>query len=124
MLALFGNMRTVFFKFILRQFLTIATPILGTGKPHVHNACLSFKYIYFRNYFRSFIKQAIVFSFKILIFSSKHNTAFTRQLLKLYCMDKALSWASNLADISDEDISIIKHARKSLLFKTVDQKQQ
>ena len=29
--------------------------------------------------------------------------------------DKALSWASNLADISDEDISIIKHARKSLL---------
>ena len=31
-------------------------------------------------------------------------------------LDQALSWASNLADISDEDISIIKHARKSLLF--------
>ena len=29
--------------------------------------------------------------------------------------DQALSWASNLADISDEDISL-KHARKSLLF--------
>ena len=24
-------------------------------------------------------------------------------------LDQALSWASNLADISDEDISIIKH---------------
>ena len=31
-------------------------------------------------------------------------------------LDQALSWASDLADISDEDISIIKHARKSLLF--------
>ena len=31
-------------------------------------------------------------------------------------LDQALSWASNLADISDEEISIIKHARKSLLF--------
>ena len=31
-------------------------------------------------------------------------------------LDQALSWASNLADTSDEDISIIKHARKSLLF--------
>ena len=31
-------------------------------------------------------------------------------------LDQALCWASNLADISDEDISIIKHARKSLLF--------
>ena len=31
-------------------------------------------------------------------------------------VDQALSWASDLADISDEDISIIKHARKSLLF--------
>ena len=31
-------------------------------------------------------------------------------------LDQALSWAFNLADISDEDISIIKHARKSLLF--------
>ena len=29
---------------------------------------------------------------------------------------QALYWASSLADISDEDISIIKHARKSLLF--------
>ena len=31
-------------------------------------------------------------------------------------LDQALSWASSLADISYEDISIIKHARKSLLF--------
>ena len=31
-------------------------------------------------------------------------------------LDQALSWASDLADISDENISIIKHARKSLLF--------
>ena len=31
-------------------------------------------------------------------------------------LDQALSWASSLADISHEDISIIKHARKSLLF--------
>ena len=31
-------------------------------------------------------------------------------------LDQALSWASDLADISDEDISIIQHARKSLLF--------
>ena len=31
-------------------------------------------------------------------------------------LDQALSWASNLASISNEDISIIKHARKSLLF--------
>ena len=31
-------------------------------------------------------------------------------------LDQALFWASNLADILDEDISIIKHARKSLLF--------
>ena len=31
-------------------------------------------------------------------------------------LDQALSWASSLADISQEDISIIKHARKSLLF--------
>ena len=30
--------------------------------------------------------------------------------------NQALSWASDLADISDEDISIITHARKSLLF--------
>ena len=31
-------------------------------------------------------------------------------------LDQALSWASNLASISNEDISMIKHARKSLLF--------
>ena len=31
-------------------------------------------------------------------------------------LDQALSWASNLADISDEGISVIKHARKSLFF--------
>ena len=31
-------------------------------------------------------------------------------------LDQALSWASNLADISDEDISIVKHARKPFLF--------
>ena len=31
-------------------------------------------------------------------------------------LGQALSWASSLADISHEDISIIKHARKSLLF--------
>ena len=31
-------------------------------------------------------------------------------------LDQALSWASSLADISDENISIIKHASKSLLF--------
>ena len=31
-------------------------------------------------------------------------------------LDQALSWASNLASISNEDISVIKHARKSLLF--------
>ena len=31
-------------------------------------------------------------------------------------LDQALSWASSLADISHENISIIKHARKSLLF--------
>ena len=31
-------------------------------------------------------------------------------------LDQALSWTSNLASISNEDISIIKHARKSLLF--------
>ena len=42
---MFGNMRSVLFKFILRQFVvTIATPILGTGEPHVHSACLLFKY--------------------------------------------------------------------------------
>ena len=33
-----------------------------------------------------------------------------------YLLDQALSWASRLADISHEDISIIKHAKKSLLF--------
>ena len=33
-------------------------------------------------------------------------------------LDQALSWASNLATISDNDISILKHARKSLLFNT------
>ena len=31
-------------------------------------------------------------------------------------LDQALSWASSLAYISDEGISIIKHTRKSLLF--------
>ena len=31
-------------------------------------------------------------------------------------LDQALCWASDLANISDEGISIIKHARKSLLF--------
>ena len=31
-------------------------------------------------------------------------------------LDQALSWAPSLAAISYEDISIIKHARKSLLF--------
>ena len=31
-------------------------------------------------------------------------------------LDQALSWASSLAKISHENISIIKHARKSLLF--------
>ena len=38
-------------------------------------------------------------------------------------LDQALSWASSLADISHEDISIIKHARKLTPFqqrKTVD----
>ena len=33
-------------------------------------------------------------------------------------LDQALSWASSLADISHEDISIIKHPRKSLLSTT------
>jgi hypothetical protein len=32
--------------------------------------------------------------------------------------DQALSWASNLTTISDNDILIIKHARKSLPFNT------
>jgi hypothetical protein len=32
--------------------------------------------------------------------------------------DQALSWASNLTTTSDNDILIIKHARKSLLFNT------
>ena len=31
-------------------------------------------------------------------------------------LDQALSWASNLASISNEDISIIKHARKYLFL--------
>ena len=31
-------------------------------------------------------------------------------------LDQALSWASSLADISDEDISIIEHGRKLLIF--------
>ena len=31
-------------------------------------------------------------------------------------MDQALCWASSLANISKDDISIIEHARKSLLF--------
>ncbi len=31
-------------------------------------------------------------------------------------LDQALSWASNLATITKDEISIIKHARKSLLF--------
>ncbi len=31
-------------------------------------------------------------------------------------LDQALSWASNLAIITKDEISIIKHARKSLLF--------
>ena len=31
-------------------------------------------------------------------------------------LDQALSWASSMSDISDEDFSIIKHARKSLLL--------
>jgi hypothetical protein len=33
-------------------------------------------------------------------------------------LDQALSWASNLTTISDNDILTIKHARKSLLFNT------
>ena len=40
------------------------------------------------------------------------NQAFLSENLR----DQLLSWASNLADISDEENSIIKHARKSLLF--------
>ena len=31
-------------------------------------------------------------------------------------LDQALSWASNLTTITDQDIFIIKHARKSILF--------
>ena len=31
-------------------------------------------------------------------------------------LEEAISWASSLASISNEDISIIKHARKSLLL--------
>ncbi len=31
-------------------------------------------------------------------------------------LDQALSWASNLVIIAKEEISIMKHARKSLLF--------
>ena len=31
-------------------------------------------------------------------------------------LDQALSWVSSLGSISNEDISIIKHTRKSLLF--------
>ena len=31
-------------------------------------------------------------------------------------LDQALSWASNLVIITKEEISIMKHARKSLLF--------
>ena len=34
-------------------------------------------------------------------------------------LDEALSWASNLTTTSDNNISIIKHARKSLLFNTI-----
>ncbi len=40
-------------------------------------------------------------------------------------LDQALSWASNLAIITKDEISIIKHARKSVLFndrKTLDKK--
>ena len=37
-------------------------------------------------------------------------------LLEIYWPKHYLKIASDLADISDEDISIIKHARKSLLF--------
>ena len=33
-------------------------------------------------------------------------------------LDQALSWASNLTTLSDNDILIIKHATKSLLFNT------
>ena len=33
-------------------------------------------------------------------------------------LDQALSWASSLANISNEDISIIKHDRKSFLSTT------
>ena len=33
-----------------------------------------------------------------------------------HLLDQALSWASNLTDVALEEISIIKHARKSLLF--------
>ena len=31
-------------------------------------------------------------------------------------LDKAISWASERTQITDQDISIFKHARKSLLF--------
>ena len=33
-------------------------------------------------------------------------------------LDQALSWTSNLTTISENDILIIKHVRKSLLFNT------
>ena len=50
----------------------------------------------------------ILFNIDLLIFL---GLLFAENLF-----DQALSWASNLADISYEDISITKHARKSLLF--------
>ncbi len=39
----------------------------------------------------------------------------THRFQKTY-LDEALSWASNLAIITKDEISIIKHARKSVLF--------
>jgi hypothetical protein len=46
-------------------------------------------------------------------YKRQRKTSISEKLL-----DQALSWASNLITISDNDILIIKNARKSLLFNT------
>ena len=64
---------------------------------------------------------AVIEWFKAINEKNKH-TFISFDIVDFYpsiseeLLDKAISWASERTQITDQDISIIKHARKSLLF--------
>jgi hypothetical protein len=80
------------------------------------------------NNIRSIIKvnqwknsQSVIEWFKNIP-DKRHHTFVSFDVVEFYpsitedLLDKAILWAKSFVDIPDEHVSIIKHARKSLLF--------